>query len=681
MNDSGPAAPGSLLPRAGEGQDEGRRIARTLTPGPSAALRERGAEPAPSPAQRERQTPEPDCSPPDPARIARAILDGFDLHYRRFRYAAQQAKGRFERGDWGGMRGAARERIDFYDQRVLDAVRRVEDEFDLTTLLDAERDALWQAVKQQYVALLAQHRQPECAETFFNSVCSKLLHRLYFNNAFIFVRPGVATDYMDSDPPSYRSYYPANLNVSSGLRATLRQIVIDMGLASPFVDFERDLRFILRAIGEAHRSGTVPALARPFKVEPDCQIQVLSNLFFRNKGAYLIGRFLNGTRLMPIAIPILRNDKGQLYIDTLLVSAEQIATLFSFTRAYFLVDMEAPSAYVEFLRSVIPHKPPSELYTMVGLQKQGKTLFYRDFLHHLRHSSDSFVIAPGIKGLVMTVFTLPSYPYVFKVIKDLIAHPKETDREQVMSKYRLVKIHDRVGRMSDTWEYSLVALPRKRFSPELVRELLTYCPSVVEIDENTVLLKHVYIERRMTPLNIYLLHATDAELDHAILEYGQAIKDLAAANIFPGDMLFKNFGVTRLNRVVFYDYDEIEYMVDCQFRPIPPAPNEEAEMSGEPWYSVGPRDVFPEQFGPFLLGDLRIRAAFMKYHADLLTPQFWQRRKERIIEGRMEDIFPYPIERRFAQRYLAPRADANPLPAVSTAPATASGPVATPLPG
>lgn len=595
---------------------------------------------------------------PDPAAIARAILEGFDLHYRRFRYVAQQAKARFECGDWNGMRAAARERIDFYDERVRDAVARIAGEFDLDPLADGARDALWQSVKQQYVALLAQHRQPECAETFFNTVCSKLLHRLYFNNAFIFVRPGVATDYMDSDPPSYRSYYPANRAKSPGLRATLRQAFLDLGLASPFVDFERDLRLVLRSVCESHRSGAAAALARPFKVEPDCQIQVLSNLFFRNKGAYVIGRVLNGTRLMPFAVPILRNEKGQLYVDTILVTADHIATLFSFTRAYFLVDMEAPSAYVEFLRSLLPHKPPSELYTMVGLQKQGKTLFYRDFLHHLRHSSDDFIIAPGIKGLVMTVFTLPSYPYVFKVIKDLIAFPKETDREQVMSKYRLVKVHDRVGRMSDTWEYSQVALPRRRFSPELVRELSTYCPSVVEIDGDTVLIKHVYIERRMTPLNIYLLHATDAEVDHAIREYGQAIKDLAAANIFPGDMLFKNFGVTRLNRVVFYDYDEIEYMVDCNFRAIPPAPNEEAELSGEPWYPVGPHDVFPEQFGPFLLGDPRIRAALLKYHADLLTPQFWQRRKERIIEGRLEDIFPYPVERRFSQRFLGRAAGA-----------------------
>ncbi len=589
-----------------------------------------------------------DRSMPSPPAIARAILEGFNRHYSLFRYVAQQAKSRFEHGDWHNMRKAARERIDFYDQRVQEAFTRVERNFDLKSLTDEERDALWQAVKGSFVAMLADHRQPECAETFFNSVCTKLLHREYFRNQFLFVRPGVSTEHMDSDPPSYRSYYPA----AHGLRRTLRQIAIDLGFACPWVDVEHDIRCLMRSVFELHRAGDGGrALARPFDVEPDCQIQVLSNLFFRNKGAYLIGRFINGGRLMPFAVPILRTPRGHIYLDTLLTAPEHIGTLFSFTRAYFLVDMEAPSAYVDFLRTLLPHKPASELYTMVGLQKQGKTLFYRDFLHHLRHSTDQFVIAPGIKGLVMTVFTLPSYPYVFKMIKDVIPHPKETDRATIMSKYQLVKMHDRVGRMADTWEYSHVTLPRKRCSPALIQELLNFCRSAVEIDEDKVVLKHVYIERRMTPLNMYLQHATDAELDNAISEYGNAIKELAAANIFPGDMLYKNFGVTRIDRVVFYDYDEIEYMTDCNFRRIPQARNEEDEMSGEVWYSVDKHDVFPEQFGPFLLGDPRIRAAMMRHHADLFTYEFWQGRKDGIKAGVMEDVFPYPQAMRFRSRY------------------------------
>jgi isocitrate dehydrogenase kinase/phosphatase len=587
-----------------------------------------------------------DRSMPSPARIARAILEGFNRHYRLFRYVAQQAKPLYENGNWQMMRTRARERIDFYDQRVLEAVARIESEFDLASLDDAERDALWQAVKQQYVTLLADHRQPECAETFFNSVCTKLLHRDYFRNQFIFVRPGVATDYMDSDPPSFRSYYPA-----AGLRKTLRQIIIDLGLACRWDDVERDLRLMVCAVCDAHRSGE--AFRRPWHMEPDCQIQILSSLFFRNKGAYVVGRVINGTRITPLAVPILRNSRGGLYLDTALFTTDLLATLFSFTRAYFLVDMEAPSAYVEFLQTILPHKPPSELYTMVGLAKQGKTLFYRDFLHHLKHSSDQFVIAPGIKGLVMSVFTLPSYPYVFKVIKDVIPYPKDTDRQQIMGKYQLVKMHDRVGRMADSWEYSQVTLPRARCSAELLEELRNYCASQLEFGDGTVTIRHVYIERRMTPLNIYLTKATDADLDHAILEYGNAIKDLAAANIFPGDMLYKNFGVTRLSRVVFYDYDEIEYMTDCNFRAVPQAPHDEDEMSDEPWYRVDRRDMFPEQWGPFLLGDDRIRTAFIKHHADLLAPEFWNRRKERIQAGYLEDVFPYPPERRFRRRYAS----------------------------
>jgi isocitrate dehydrogenase kinase/phosphatase len=586
-----------------------------------------------------------DRSMPSPARIAQAILDGFNRHYRRFRYVAQQAKQLYENGDWLAMQARARERIDFYDKRVLEAVQRIEREFDLVSLSDVERDALWQAVKQQFIALLSDHRQPECAETFFNSVCTKLLHRDYFRNQFIFVRPGVATDYMDSDPPSYRSYYPA----THGLRNVLRQIVIDFGLACRWEDVERDIRLVVRAMCESHRFGE--AFRRPWHAEPDCQVQVLSSLFFRNKGAYIVGRVLNGARITPIAVPVLRNARGDLYIDTVLFTNDMLTTLFSFTRAWFLVDMEAPSAYIDFLRSILPSKPSSELYTMVGLAKQGKTLFYRDFLHHLRHSSDQFVIAPGIKGLVMTVFTLPSYPYVFKLIKDVIPHPKDTDRQQIMAKYQLVKVHDRVGRMADTWEYSQVTLPRARFSAALIQELLAMCPSLVEIDDETVLMKHVYIERRMTPLNIYLMHATDAELEHAVFEYGNAIKELAAANIFPGDMLYKNFGVTRLGRVVFYDYDEIEYMTDCNFRAVPQNRYDDEDMAGEVQYLVDKRDMFPEQWGPFLLGDDRIRAAFTKYHGDLLTPEFWNARKKRIQAGYLEDVFPYPTERRFRRRY------------------------------
>jgi isocitrate dehydrogenase kinase/phosphatase len=223
---------------------------------------------------------------------------------------------------------------------------------------------------------------------------------------------------------------------------------------------------------------------------------VLSSLFYRNKGAYIVGKVVNGNRDHPFVIPVLHNRKGALILDTVLSDTGLITTLFSFTRAYFMVDMEVPSACVRFLRTMLPNKPRNEIYTMLGLQKMGKSAFYRDFLHHLAHSSDSFEIAPGIRGLVMVVFSLPSFPYVFKAIKDSFPAPKETTRELVKEKYLLVKYHDRVGRMADTLEYSNVAFPRARFSEELLAELKAVAPSLVEEEQDQIIVRHVYIERR-----------------------------------------------------------------------------------------------------------------------------------------------------------------------------------------
>ncbi len=568
--------------------------------------------------------------------IARTILDGFDKHYRLFRHASQDAKRHFETGAWAVAQQAARERIGFYDKRVQECVQTLEDEYDGSELTDE----VWRELKLHYIGMLSDHKQPECAETFFNSVCCNILHRTYFHNDFIFVRPVVSTEYLETDEllPTYRVYYPA----VDGLHFALKRIVTNFQLNATFANLERDISMVEERVKQ---------LFGDHPVEPNHQIQVLSSLFFRNKGAYIVGKAINGNREYPFVVPILHNRQGQLVLDTVLFDHEHITILFSFTRAYFLVDMEVPSAYVQFLRSLLPRKPRSEIYTILGLQKQGKTLFYRDYLQHLKHTSDRFEIAPGIRGLVMLVFALPSFPYVFKVIKDVFPPPKETTRAQIKEKYLLVKNHDRVGRMADTLEYSNVAFPRERFSEELIAELEHYAPSLVEYDGDRIIIRHLYIERRMVPLNIFLNNAerdgNDALIEHGVVEYGNAIKELVAANIFPGDMLYKNFGVTRHGRVVFYDYDEIEYITDCNFRDIPAARNEEDEMAAEPWYSIGKHDVFPEQFGTFLLGNDKIRRYFMQHHADLLTRAFWQTRKERIQDGILEDVFPYPQAIRF----------------------------------
>ena len=574
--------------------------------------------------------------------IARALLEGFDRHYRLFRATSAAAKTRFETADWHGQQRAQRERIEYYDRRVDEAVERLQREFDINHLsMDS-----WQQAKLHYIGLLTNHHQPELAETFFNSVTTKILHRDYFRNDFIFVRPAVSTEYIENDEPAslptYRAYYPTR----DSLRESLLRMINNCQLERAFEDLGRDVDQVVAAL-RAH-TGEV-------RLRTNYQVQVLSSLFFRNKGAYVVGKIVNGFNETPFALPILHTAGGELAIDAALFGEDDLLMLFSFARAYFMVDMEIPSAYVQFLRSLMPRKPRSEIYSALGLQKQGKNLFYRDFLYHLRHSSDAFRVAPGIKGMVMLVFDLPSFPFVFKVIKDFYPPQKDTTRELIQHKYRLVKQHDRVGRMADTLEYSNVAFPRQRFEPELVAELKHFCGSLVEEAGDALLIKHLYIERRMIPLNIYLHDADKRQIEAAVVEYGNAIKDLVAANIFPGDMLYKNFGVTRQGKVVFYDYDEIEYLTDCNFRRVPEPRNEEEELSGEIWYAVGPKDVFPETFGPFLLGNPAVRDVFMQHHAELLDPAFWQGHKERILAGHVHDVFPYESGRRFVfQRRAQP---------------------------
>ena len=563
--------------------------------------------------------------------IAQTILDGFDIHYRLFREITGGARARFEAADWHAVQAAARERIDYYDQRVQETLRILRRDFKLN-----DRDErLWRRVKVEYLRMLPQHRQPELAESFYNSVFCRLFDRRYYNSANIFVWPLFSTEHLEAENPIYRPYYPAR----DGFVRVFSRILNRLGFSLPFRDRRRDIRNLMQAVHD--RFPPNRALAQNF------QLAVLSEPFYRNKGAYIIGKVINGADQTPFAVPILNDEQGGLYIDALLAGEDEISDVFSFSRAYFMVDTEVPAAVVDFLRPLMRRKTKAELYTAIGLQKFGKTEFYRDLLKHLRYSADELQVAPGIRGMVMCVFTLPSFPFVFKVIKDRFPPPKEMTAAKVKEKYLLVKMHDRVGRMADSWEYSHVAFPLARIAPELREQLETECAESLELDGDQLVITHLYIERRMTPLNLYLHTADEDEILHAVREYGDAIKHLAAANIFPGDFLYKNFGVTRQGRVVFYDYDEICYLTECNFREIPEPPYPEMEMSAEPWYTPGPADVFPEEFATFLLTDPRIRKIFLTLHRDLLDPTWWRARQAVIRSGRLDDIFPYPAERRF----------------------------------
>jgi isocitrate dehydrogenase kinase/phosphatase len=377
---------------------------------------------------------------------------------------------------------------------------------------------------------------------------------------------------------------------------------------------------------------------------------MLESLFFRNKAAYVIGRFVSGNISLPFVLPILNNEQGGVYVDTLLHDPDDISIVFSFSRSYFMVDASTPSAYIGFLREIMPHKEVFELYSAIGFPKHSKTVYYRRAVDMTLASQDEYVTAPGIKGMVMQVFTRDDFDYVYKLIRERFTPPKNTTREHVRNCYALVKRWERGGRMADTQEFNNLAFDRRRFSSELLAELRREVPSLLEEHGNVLVIRHCYIERKMEPLNLYVQHCSDQQLHSAMDEYGNAIKQLAAGNLFPGDMLLKNFGVTRHGRVVFYDYDEICPLTDCHFRWLPEPQTEEQVFADQPWYHVAANDIFPEEFSLFFSGNQHARQIFEQLHGELYDPAWWIALQDRIRAGYIADVFPYRKKQRFQQR-------------------------------
>ena len=421
----------------------------------------------------------------------------------------------------------------------------------------------------------------------------------------------------------------------------MRDILADYSFTLAYGDIDRDARLVAGEI-EARRRGEWGA-------QPIEAVEILGPVFYRNKGAYLIGRIRSGNRLMPLAVALLNAGQG-IVLDAALTSEDEVSIVFSFTHSYFHMDADRPHDVIQFLKSIMPLKRVAELYIALGYNKHGKTELYRDLLRHLERSTDKFQIARGDRGMVMVVFTLPSYDVVFKVIRDNIPFPKTTTRPDVLKKYQLVFNHDRAGRLADAQEFEHLAFDRERFSDALLAELMDTAGDSVAVRDGQVVIRHLYTQRRMTPLNLYLRDATEATARDAALEYGQAIKDLAATNIFPGDLLLKNFGVTRHGRVAFYDYDELCLLADCNFRDMPRARDLDEELAAEAWFYVGDGDLFPEEFLAFMGLQGTVREGFLEAHRDLLSPDFWRRMQERHAAGEVLDIFPYRQGRRLGTK-------------------------------
>ncbi|CAM3200873.1 isocitrate dehydrogenase kinase/phosphatase [Xenorhabdus nematophila ATCC 19061] len=564
--------------------------------------------------------------------IAQTILQGFDAQYGRFLEVTSGAQKRFEQADWHAVQRAMKKRINLYDHHVGLVVEQLKC---MHSALQQDEDYIAE-VKSVYTRLLPDYPRFEIAESFFNSVyCRLFQHRnLKPENLFIFSSQP-ACRFRDISRPLSRDFFPKN-----NLKSMLQTILSNLPLRLKWEDLGRDIDCITQYLQS--RFSRHDLLHTTF--------QIANELFYRNKAAWLVGKMRMGTVVYPFLLPIHHNESGEIFIDTCLTNYDDASIVFGFARSYFMVYAPLPAALVEWLREILPTKSTAELYMAIGCQKHGKTEYYREYLTFIHSTQEQFTIAPGVKGMVMLVFASSSFDRVFKVIKDKFAPQKEVSQDRVQECYRLVKEHDRVGRMADTQEFENFVIDKRHISSELMKELQKEIPEKLEDMGDKILIKHLYMERKMIPLNIYMEQINEVQLKDVIEEYGNAIKQLAAANIFPGDMLFKNFGVTRHGRVIFYDYDEICYMTEVNFRDIPPPRYPEDELASEPWYSVASNDVFPEEFRHFLCTDKRILNYFEESHSDLFKAAYWRALQERIKNGHVEDVFAYHRQQRFSQR-------------------------------
>ncbi|HSF53646.1 MAG TPA: bifunctional isocitrate dehydrogenase kinase/phosphatase [Algoriphagus sp.] len=561
--------------------------------------------------------------------LAKKIFEGFLTYIETFNTYTRLAPLFFAERNWQATQLNHRQRLRLYKDLLFELAKV----FQEILGHDSTNREIWTLIRKEYQQMILNRPDVELAETFFNSVFRKAFPNNPLDENLMFVMEGYNSCEILENSELFHSY-PASM----GLDQIIRQILNDYDFGAPFMDKEKDAQFLVE--------GVKKVILTRYQVEVGTKTQLLKPVFYRNKAAYLIGRTFVGQKWMPFIIPFMHGPKG-IYVDTLIFDPNLMSHLFSFTRSYFMVEVEVPSQIIGFLSSVIPHKKIHELYNAIGFNKHGKTLFYRDYLYHLENSSDEFVVAPGIKGMVMTVFTLPSLNIVFKLIKDHFEPPKNMTRQEVREKYKLVSLHDRVGRMADTHEFEYFKIPLNRVSPDLMKELRNTTNSLLQIKENYLIIKHLYTERKMVPLNIFLETCTTEEGKRAVEDYGRAILQLAQANIFPGDMMTKNFGLTRQKRVIFYDYDEIEFLEDMNFREKPKPENYEQIYASEPWYEIHKNDVFPEDFRRWMIGRADLKPHFLDYHKNLFDPKYWNSLKQRIQNGELIHAFPYPEEIRF----------------------------------
>ncbi|MBB1339535.1 bifunctional isocitrate dehydrogenase kinase/phosphatase [Pseudoalteromonas sp. SR44-2] len=572
------------------------------------------------------------------SKLARSVFAGFEAMFSQFLNITLGAQSRFEQRQYHSVQSAMRERLQVYEREV----KNVSEAVRVIAYAELTCPQTWQLAKNIYGDMVENHENKPIAHTFFNSTFGAIWDDKKIRTVHLFV---LKAKYR-SEPRSYESLV-SRVSLHNGFNNAVKTLITNQVFRVPFSHLERDVATLQSTLmqGAKQQCKQVYELINL----NDGYIEYANSLFFRNKACYLIGRCIakNGDN-MPFAIAILNTDEG-LKLDAVMMGADQLSLLFGFARTYFMVDTDKPARYVDYLSVLMPHKQRFELFNAIGFIKHAKTEFYRHKVDTTKNSPANFkyVKAPGTPGMVMLVFTIEGLDYVYKVIKDKFSAPKTATKAQVIDKYNFVKQADRVGRLVDTHEFRYLAFDLSRFSDELLEQMKSQIGSSIVISGKALILKHVYVERKMTPLNLYINQCDNKTLESVMHDYGKAIKELAGANIFPGDMLMKNFGVTRWGRVVFYDFDEICPLTDCNFREVPQTQNALEELSSNSYFDIAENDIFPSQFKVFFSANEIAFNYFNNEHSNLFLATFWQSCQQQVHNGYLPDVYPYKQSWRF----------------------------------
>lgn len=561
------------------------------------------------------------------ARAAALILDAFLDYNGRFADVTRRAQRHFERRNWRHAQRDSALRIDLYDVCVSETLGRLE------LLLDdrVRSRPLWASMRGEYAALVEPLLDKELTKTFFNTLSRRFFHTRGVDDTIEFValdrRPTadiLGTVELDRHP------------IDHDLTSTCARILADHPFSVGYVDLERSAAAIAHEIAKRLlKDGLAGRM-----------LELLRPVFYRERRAYLVGRIADASSAIPLVIAMV-STPGGVRADAVLTNIDQVSLLFGYTRNAFNADLTTVGDTVAFLEALMPNKPVGEIYSVLGRLKQGKTERYRHLFRHLAaHPHERIVHADGARGMVMAVFTPREYAVVIKVIRDHFAYPKDIARRQVEEKYRHVFRYDRVGRLVDAQEFSNLRFPLHQMDPDVLAELTGECTESVMVDGDALIVRHCYIERRLRPLDLFVREAPADAARRALIDYGQAIKDLARSNIFPGDLLLKNFGVSRIGRVIFYDYDELGRVDEFRFRQMPEAAEGDETRAVEDWLSVRANDVFPVQFQRFLGVPDALRHTLIAAHPEIFDAAWWQALHDRFVAGDYADVPPYPASAR-----------------------------------